>query len=293
MKKILNFSFRFMASAIVSSFHVMQADPVQLSPSKDNSIYEEGPLSNGSGIHLFAGKTGESGASNYRRALIQFDVGSSIPAGSTIDSVTVTLHVSRFPVEDGTNLRLFGLHRMTADWGEGASDAPDAEGRGDAASSGDATWTHRFHPDQSWDVEGGDFNFFASATAEVSGIGSYDWSSSQLVEDVQGWLDNPQSNFGWILIGPNTDRTARRFDSRENPDTAVRPLLTVSYTPPVTSWGGFVSESNGRTVDTGSFLGIVDIAGRPWIYVYATESWIYLPEEQISEQGGWLYLPKR
>jgi len=53
-----------------------------------------------------------------------------------------------------------------------------------------------------------------------------------MVADVQLWLDNPQTNFGWILVcNDETDGfTARRFGSRE--DTNNAPQLFIDYLPP-------------------------------------------------------------
>ncbi|MCL4211824.1 MAG: hypothetical protein KJZ68_14310, partial [Phycisphaerales bacterium] len=61
----------------------------------------------------------------------------------------------------------------------------------------------------------------------------YTWgSTSGMVGDVQGWLDNPAANFGWVLIGNEAvSVTAKRFDSRENPVPENRPVLIVDYTP--------------------------------------------------------------
>ena len=57
-----------------------------------------------------------------------------------------------------------------------------------------------------------------------------------MVADVQDWLDNPANNFGWIVIGDeSSSRTAKRFDSRENPTEGNRPQLTVNYTEATTS----------------------------------------------------------
>jgi hypothetical protein len=62
------------------------------------------------------------------------------------------------------------------------------------------------------------------------------------VADVQGWLNNPKSNFGWMLISESEDTrfTARRFGSREDPNNA--PLLDVQYVlvpepRPLMLWG--------------------------------------------------------
>ena len=53
------------------------------------------------------------------------------------------------------------------------------------------------------------------------------------MNDVQGWLDNPSSNFGWLLQGnESTSPTTKRFDTKENGTVANRPMLTVNYTPP-------------------------------------------------------------
>src|SRR5947209_14545733 len=60
-----------------------QTQTVTLTPSKDNTLYQttNGSLSNGSGVHIFAGATNRR---ELRRALIAFDVARQIPAGSRI-----------------------------------------------------------------------------------------------------------------------------------------------------------------------------------------------------------------
>lgn len=66
------------------------------SASKDNPLFESstGNLSNGQGDYFYAGKTGENDGLHLRRGLIALDL-SSIPAGAIIDSVTLSLFVSR------------------------------------------------------------------------------------------------------------------------------------------------------------------------------------------------------
>ncbi len=58
-----------------------------------------------------------------------------------------------------------------------------------------------------------------------------------MTADVQWWLDEPDSNFGWIVIGevpdaPLVSPTTRRFGSRENLDLSSRPTLQIYYTSP-------------------------------------------------------------
>ena len=129
------------------------------------------------------------------------------------------------------------LQRVLTDWGEGTSNAgngnqPEAGGGGGAlAATDDATWIHTFFDTSVWTSPGGDFSGTISASQEVAGFGSYTWGpTADMRADVQSWLDQPESNFGWILIGDEASRvTAKRFDSRES-SVSVRPLLTVDFT---------------------------------------------------------------
>ena len=54
-------------------------------------------------------------------------------------------------------------------------------------------------------TQGGDFSATVSASQSVGAIGQYTWSSAQMVADVQSWLDNPASNFGWLVLGDESD----------------------------------------------------------------------------------------
>ncbi len=204
---------------------------INLAPVKDNTLYEDmgGGTSNGSGEHLFAGRTPFE---NTRRAVLSWDIASSIPAGATINSVNLTLNMSRCGPTCGTSVE-FELRRLIADWGEGASDAENQEGIPAQAEAGDATWLNTFYPGSMWSNPGGDFSGVASGSQFVSVVGSYTWGSTgQMVADVQDWLDSPVGNFGWILMGgEDTTLTAKRFDSRENSIPEAQPVLSIDYTP--------------------------------------------------------------
>jgi hypothetical protein len=203
---------------------------VTLSPSKDNTLYESvaGELSNGAGQHFFVGRTNQP-ANSIRRALIAFDIAGHIPANSTILSATLTLNMSQTTSTSHT----VSLHRVTADWGEGTSMAAGNEGSGAPSTTGDATWLHRFFDTILWSSLGGDFVATPSAETSVGALGTYTWGSTQaMVNDVQQWLNTPGSNFGWLLKGNEaTQPTSKRFDSRENTNPALRPVLTVTYQP--------------------------------------------------------------
>ncbi len=223
-------------AVLLFGFQPALAEDLVLTPVKDNTLIEnaQGGLSNGAGMYLFAGKT--SGNST-RRALLKFDIAGSVPAGATITRASLTLTMSR---TIGGEVPI-SLHRVLADWGEGTSDAGAEEGKGAPATAGDATWVHTFFDTGNWAAPGGDFAPEASATAPVGANGSYTWESPQLAVDVENWLADPGSDFGWVLIGgESAASTAKRFASREHPEEATRPALTLSYDATAvgaSSWG--------------------------------------------------------
>ena len=210
------------------------ADVAVMEPLKDTTVYaEDSTLSNGSGEHLFAG---DNGSAFPRRGLVAFEVAAHVPAGATVDSVELTLTLSHTSV--GAGARSITLHRLLADWGEGLSDAEGNEGAGAPATAGDATWTFRFFNTDTWAVAGGDFVPAASASRVVDDVGVYVWRSNGMRDDVQAWLDDPSSNFGWILVGEESGpQTAKRFDSVQLVSPASRPTLTVYYHPAPTGVG--------------------------------------------------------
>jgi len=211
------------------ALNLASADIININPIKDNTLYEffpaEGDLSNALGFHFFAGATGTG---ELRRGVLAFDIAGNIPAGSTILGVTLSLNMSR--TADNTD-RTVELHKLLADWGEGTSQAPGEEGTGAPATPNDATWRHRFFDTIFWTTEGGDFSPTISASQSVGALGVYMWSAPQMITDVQSWLNNPSANFGWLVLGNESDiASAKRFDTRES---ASPPVLTIQYGPRV------------------------------------------------------------
>jgi hypothetical protein len=209
---------------LVSHPGTAEAATVTLEALKDNTIYSEnGSESNGAGDYFFAGRTNTD---SLRRALIAFPIADSIPPCVTITGVTLTLNMSR----TSSASEMIDLHRLLADWGEGTSHAPGQEGRGAAATTNDATWDNTFFPGAFWANAGGDYSSTPSGSQAVGGTGFYSWSDPQMVADVQMWLDEPGTNFGWILLGnEGANQTAKRFDSRTNITPANRLVLVVDF----------------------------------------------------------------
>ncbi|MFQ5640155.1 MAG: DNRLRE domain-containing protein [bacterium] len=226
--KLLKFIFIaiadvFTASVLISPL-LAQSTEITITAIKDNTIYSEADNSNGAGDYLF---TGNNQRGDIRRGLIAFNLSEVISAQATIESVTLTLNMSRTV----SGPQEVTLHRLLADWGEGVSDAQGQEGGGATATTGDATWRHRFFNTDLWANEGGDFSITPSAALTVDRLGSYTWGSTeQMVAEVQLWVDKPDSNFGWILReNESASRTTKRFDSRNNSDKSVQPMLTVTF----------------------------------------------------------------
>ena len=109
----------FLCFALV---HSGLADVVNISPSKDNTLYEyiaaDGDKSNGQGHSIFAGDTNDNPA-RRRRAVIAFNVGAIIPAGSVVNAATLTMYMSRSKPGTTTDT----IHRLLEDWGEGVEAA--------------------------------------------------------------------------------------------------------------------------------------------------------------------------
>ncbi|MFO1492884.1 MAG: PQQ-dependent sugar dehydrogenase [Kiritimatiellia bacterium] len=212
------------AGALLKLMHAPPPQTVALPPAQDNTMYYESDNSNAVGPHLFAGVNANF---HPRRALLRFDL-SALPASITVQAASLRLVMNQGP----TAAHDFRLHRVLESWGEGTSDAGTPGGTGAAPTSGDATWHHRFYSATTWSAAGGSFAATASATTQVTNAtGAYTWSATPMVNDVRAWLDNPSTNFGWILRGADEAQsfTAKRFSSRENATAADRPALSVTY----------------------------------------------------------------
>lgn len=196
--------------------------------SKDNTLYQSatGALSNGSGPSVFVGL---NGLAQPRRALLQFDIAAHVPAGASIVSASLSVHVVQ--TNPPAPLSVTG-HRVLQAWGEGASVAGGGGGGGGVpAAANDATWLHAMSPSVLWTNPGGDFVAAPSFTLVTPALGLGSASpAAGAAADVQLWLDTPTQNHGWILVSDETlsGSTARRLDSRES-TTGIRPFLAVTF----------------------------------------------------------------
>ncbi len=237
---------------IVTGFAAGQTT-VDLDAAKDNTLYQSatGTISNGAGQWMFSGLTN---GFSVRRCVIEFDVAGAIPAGATIESAELTLLMSR-SISDESSV---ALHRVSQEWGEGNSDAGGEEGSGTVAADGDVTWVHAIYDTGGastfWASSGGDYDGQVSAAVDVWLPGFYTWSTPQLAADVQAWLDDDNANHGWMIITDEENPSAKRYNTREDPNPSNRPVLRVTYSMPADCPPDFTGEGDLDFFDVQAFL---------------------------------------
>jgi autotransporter-associated beta strand protein len=227
-----------MATVLASLGTGRQVRAVVLPATADTTIRQDQPTDNFGGYGFVWTGRSDKATTPVRRALFEFDL-SSIPVGSTITSASLQLYCT-----DSHNVASnFRLFRTLVDWGEGT-----ATGKaGATATAGQASWNNRLTGTAAWSTPGGasgtDYSATVSASTSVTGTGAKTWSSAGLLADVQYWVNNPGSNFGWFLISDaeGTNQSVNRFATSENGTTANRPALTVTYTAPSPSVFGVTS----------------------------------------------------
>jgi hypothetical protein len=57
------------------------------------------------------------------------------------------------------------------------------------------------------------------------------------------------------------------------------------------TWADYPVDAEGY-VNTEGFLGWLNVASGDWIWSYSLDGYIYLPESNVGESGGWAYVPK-
>jgi len=191
---------------------------VTLAPSADAEMRQQDSLSNfGTNATAVSGALGDTALNVLRRALFRFDVAAVVPTNATVEAVTVQFNVVKIPSTPASST--FGLHRLLQSWSETevcwssrigfvAWNSPGASGANDAVAT-------------------------PSSTVFVSGINTYAFTSTtDLVADVQAWVNTPSANHGWLLKSASEDTgyTARHFATRENGTDA--PVLTIQYSAP-------------------------------------------------------------
>lgn len=191
-----------------------------LFPVADTALRNATPdLSFGTVSSLPVGVSGSGTIVNH--GLFKFPI-AFIPTNATVTQATLQLAstVSNPNTQTTANYDVF---RLLKDWDET-----------------DTTWNTRLAPAISWATPGGqagvDFISTPSGTAPISpstlsGPSLSQFSTAEILADIELWRANPGTNFGWILRAQNDlAGSGKQIASRE--DAVNSPVLVVQYTLP-------------------------------------------------------------
>jgi len=210
---------------ILAGIHARAVDRyVALVPVADTGLYEIGPNNNLGGVMEVP--AGVHSGARRSRYLLKFDIANALPVEARIVDAELRLQVG----PAGSPTQTYQLHRMLRSWEEGNKGGNN----GSPAGDGETTWLAQYHPATPWASPGGssgvDYAAVPSAISTLGGDGSTnDVRGAALASDVQLWLDEPGTNFGWMLRAADetASQTVRRIKSRET--VTGSPLLTVRY----------------------------------------------------------------
>lgn len=225
LRRIALWTCFIVVPAIFPDSRLLAATAINLPCTADTGLFQQFPNNNLGAMTIVP--IGRSGSGTIGRGLYKFDT-TEIAPGTRVVSATLELSV----VFRGFTTDSHSVHRVLRDWGEGDKAAGPFPGTvGALAEDGEATWQARFVPAALWAAPGGgagiDYVADASASQSIGGPERYSFSSEGLVADVQAWIDNPGTNYGWLLKIDDelAFGTARRFATRE--DSANAPALLV------------------------------------------------------------------
>ncbi len=173
---------------------------------RDTRLYANSPTANaGSNPKL------QVNSSPGLTTLLLWDV-SSIPAGSTVESVSFTINVTN------SSVRTYEIYEVLKPWVES-----------------EATW-NRAAAGLDWEVPGAagatDRGSTVLGTVQVgaNGLATVTLNSAG-VAVVQSWIDNPGTNRGLVIQNYSVGPDGLDFDSSEATTIANRPKLSITYAP--------------------------------------------------------------
>lgn len=219
---------------LLTVFNIQAHEGVEeatLPAAADTTLFENTPDNNLGGADTLI--VGTNARGNRNRVLLRFDLSGHVPTNAAV--LEASLALNTVAVNSNAVPARISLHRLLRPWGEGGKTGNN----GAPATAGEATWKARALSESLWSQPGAatpdDFIAGASAMMNVEALGEIVFSeSTNLVLDVQYWIEHPEQNFGWLILNADeaVPQSSRRFASREN--TNAPPALHLEYKVPGT-----------------------------------------------------------
>jgi YD repeat-containing protein len=198
------------SAAVTVSFQEGVSPSAGYAGAADAEIRQSAPTANyGSAVSLKV--DGDDPGDQDVKSLLKWDI-SSIPPGSTVNSVSLVLNVT-----NGT-ANTYELYELKRNWVENQ-----------------VTW-NSYSAGNAWQTAGAngadDVGTTVLASLGTSTTGSYTINlNTSGVAVIQKWVNNPSTNNGFI-ISNSVSTDGLGFDSSEAATAANRPRLVINYTPP-------------------------------------------------------------
>ncbi|GEM_PF-1241542 len=105
---------------------------------------------------------------------------------------------------------------------------------------------------------------------------------------------NVWSQHNWIQGPPEADvETVYQIDWIRFTPAQVTPTPTPTPTPEPSSYGYLHTDPDTPIIETGGFLGTLQVEFAPWVYSYRLGNWWFIPDpnsDLSTEPGAWIYI---
>jgi beta-glucanase (GH16 family) len=104
-----------------------------------------------------------------------------------------------------------------------------------------------------------------------------------------GWQTWQTVRLGELVLPQGVSVLRLSFTTSGGDDLNINWLEAVALEldDPSSPWQQFPAVGS-HVVDTGTWLGLVYTADAPWVYSYLLGRWAYVPDDEVSPDGGWL-----
>ncbi|MEX0332013.1 MAG: hypothetical protein AB3N64_11370 [Puniceicoccaceae bacterium] len=95
----------------------------------------------------------------------------------------------------------------------------------------------------------------------------------------------------FILWDRSQYSLANQVTGKGTNEALFNSLEASNFAPEGTPWGPYFADAQGN-VDTGTFLGWLNVQFDPWAWSYSISRYMYLPGDSVTGSGAWTYIPK-